>query len=124
MERKALEQDPHPMVLISGDNTVSESWAKKASKHSPVWRALGRIQCGLMINNPVGLLTNHIPTEENVVADDISRVESKLALAHEFPRLCQAHPALSGCQRFLPSSDLVSCIMDALLRSECREPVV
>jgi hypothetical protein len=123
MERRALEQDPHPMVLISDDNKVSESWSKKASKHSPIGRALGRLQCGTMIDNPVGLLTEHISSEENVVADKISRVENELALTHEFPRLCQEHPVLSGCQRFLPSSDLVSCIMDALLRSECREPV-
>lgn len=123
VERRALEQDPNPMVLVSGDNTVSESWSRKASKHSPIGRALGRIQCGLMIDNPVGFLTDHIPTEENVVADKISRIESELALSHAFPRLCQEHPALSGCQRFLPSSDLVSCIMAALLRSECREPV-
>ena len=36
-ERKALEQDPHHMGLVSGNNTISESWSKKTSKHSPNW---------------------------------------------------------------------------------------
>ena len=122
-QSNALEHDPHPMVLISGDNTVSESWSKKASKHSPVGRALGRLQCGLMVNNPIGFLADHISTTENVVADKISRIEREDQLLSHFPLVVQAHPVLTGCQRFVPSCAVISCITEAILRHECPNPV-
>ncbi len=42
-------------VLIMADNKTTESWATKGCKQSLAGRALGKIQCALMINNPVGL---------------------------------------------------------------------
>jgi hypothetical protein len=122
-ETKALEQDPHPMALCSGDNSVSESWSKKASKHSPIGRALGRLQCATMINNPVGLLTDHVSSEENVVADKISRIHTESDLPTDFPTIVQAHPVLTGCRRFVPSSAVVSWVTAALLRQDCKDPL-
>ena len=99
-QMKLLETVPHPQVLMRGDNTTSESWSKKVSKHSPVGRALGRLQCALMLNNPIALQSNHIPTELNVVADKISRVDSETNQAATIPRIQKEHPELTGCHRF------------------------
>ncbi len=76
-----------------------------------------------MINNPVGLLTDHVSSEENVVADKISRIAKESDLSTEFPKIVQAHPVLTGCRRFVPSSAVVSWIMAALLRQDCRDPL-
>lgn len=118
-----LALDPHPVLLLRGDNSASESWAKKGSKHSPMGRALGRLQCALMLDNPIGLRLRHISTGDNVVADDISRVDHESNFPHAFLTLCQEHPALIGCRRFCPSSELTSCVMDTILSAECRDPV-
>jgi hypothetical protein len=122
-ETGALEQDPYPVALCSGDNSVSESWSKKASKHSPIGRALGRLQCAIMLNNPVGLRTDHVSSEENVVADKISRIHKESDLPTEFPNIVKAHPALTGCRRFVPSSAVVSWVTEALLRQDCKDPL-
>lgn len=122
-ERNYLSIDPHPVVLLRGDNTASESWAKKGSKHSPMGRALGRLQCALMIDNPVGFRQLHISTKENVIADGISRVEREAHFPRAFFALCQKYPALIGCRRFSPSSELISCVMDAILSADCKNPV-
>ena len=122
-ETNALATDPNPVVLCSGDNAVSESWSKKASKHSPIGRALGRLQCATMINNPVALLTDHVSSEENVVADKISRIESELDLPTKFPHIAQEHATLTGCHRFVPSSAVVSWVTAALLHQDCKDPL-
>ena len=89
--------DPHSIVLLRGDNTASESWAKKGSKHSPMGQALGCLQCALMLDNQVGLKLLHISARENVIADKISRVESESDFPRAFLDLCQKHLALIGC---------------------------
>ena len=118
-----LATDPNPHVLYYGDNTTSESWAEKGAKHSPAGRALGRLQCALMVNNPVHFRVEHISTEANVVADKISRILREAFLAHEFPRIVQEHPELAGCRRFHLSSSLISCLLETLLHAECNDPI-
>ena len=98
-QMKLLETDPHPQVL-RGDNTTSMSWSKKVSKHSPVGRALGRLQCALVLNNAIALQSNHIPTKLNVVADKISRVDSETNLAAVIPCIQQE----TGCHRIVSTS--------------------
>jgi hypothetical protein len=106
-ETAALDHNPYPVALCSGDNAVSESWSKKAGKHSPIGKALGRLQCAAMINNPVGLLTDHVSSEKNVVADKLSRIAHESNLPLEFPKIVQAHPVLTGCRQFVPYSAVV-----------------
>jgi hypothetical protein len=122
-DQNLLEFDPYPQVLMRGDNTTSESWAKKASKHSPVGRALGRLQCALMLHNPIALHSNHIPTELNVVADKLSRIESEAHLAAAITKIQQEHPELTGCQRFNLSNSLTSCLLEIILKAECSNPI-
>lgn len=113
----------HPVILCQGDNTASESWATKGSKHSPGGRALGRLQCALMINNPIAIKTAHISTHDNIIADELSRIPTESHTSLHYARIKQAHPVLAGCRRFIPSSDLTFAITAAILRAECTDPV-
>jgi hypothetical protein len=76
-----------------------------------------------MINNPIALKINHISTADNIVADKLLQIPSKTHLLLHFPRIQQAHPALVGCQCFIPGSTLISAITAAILQAECIHPV-
>ena len=115
--------DPHPVVLLRADNRSSESWLIKASKSSQAGRALGYIQCALLINNPVGINVTHVTSEQNEIADRISRIESEAALLAEMKPIYQAHPSLAYCQRFHPSAELKSLILDTLLTKNFIDPL-
>jgi len=115
--------DPHPMVLFYVDNTAAESWMRKASSSSEGARALGYIQAALMINNPVGICVDRVSTTDNVVADRISRVRSEAHLSTEIPALCQDFPQLRSCQRFHPSAELTSLILETLSTKKYVDPL-
>ena len=82
------------MVLLYADNRTAESWLIKASKASHAGRALGYIQAALMINIPVGINVDHVTSEDNEIADRISRIESELALLTEMKKIYKDHPSL------------------------------
>jgi hypothetical protein len=115
--------DPYPSVLLYADNTTAESWAIKACKRSFLGRALGRLQCALMINNPVGISVAHITTKHNVIADRISRIKRETNTIPEFSSLLQDFPQLKSCKRFHPSNELISLIMDVLLQKNIIDPL-
>ena len=116
--------DPHPTVLLYADNTAAESWMKKASTSSEGGRALGYIQAALMINNPVGISVDRVSMTDDVVADRISRVHSEANLASEMITLCQEFPQLRSCQRFLPSAELTSLILETLSTKQHVDPLL
>ena len=116
--------DPYPSVLLYADNSACESWMEKACNSSLIGRALSRLQCAMMINNPVGVHTAHITTTDNVIADRLSRIEHDSNSSHEFATILQDYPALAGCKRFRPSAELISHIMDAILQKKYVDPLV
>ena len=77
-----------------------------------------------MINNPVGINVDYINTKENIIADEISRVNRAVDAASFFQSLTQAYPQLSTCRRFHPSAELLSTIMEALLYGALTNPIV
>ena len=89
--------DPYPAVLIEADNTTSESWVIKACKVSLIGRALGRLQCALMITNPVGINAGHVSTNDNFIADGISRITTASNADSYFTSLQQVYPQLRSC---------------------------
>lgn len=115
--------DPHPVALLTADNTTAESWIVKACMNSTIGRALGRVQCALMINNPVGLNSAHVCSEDNVVADGISRIADASHASSYFLSLIQEFPELAGCRRFHPSNELISMIMAAICQQSFADPV-
>ena len=122
-QQKLDKSDLHPSVLLYADNTTAESWAIKACKHSLIGRALGRIQCALMINNPVGISVAHVTTKKNVIADRISRVKKETNVIPSFHTLMQDFPQLKSCHRFHPSAELVSLVTAALLDKSSIDPL-
>jgi hypothetical protein len=114
---------PYPKVLIKADNVSSEVWTVKGCKHSNIGRRLGRLQCAMMINNPVMLDTGRVDTKTNVIADRISRWECEADTSSGFLNLLQDFPQLRDCQRFHPSQELISLIWDALLNDKLVNPL-
>lgn len=114
---------PYPNVLIMADNTSSESWATKGCKRSMIGRRLGRLQCAMMINNPVGLDSGHVDTKTNVIADRISRWKTQTDTLLGFDKLIQEYPQLQSCRRFHPSKYLISLITEALLSEKLKDPL-
>jgi hypothetical protein len=115
--------DPYPVVQLFADNTTAEAWAIKACKKSPIGRSLGRIQCALMINNPVGISVGHVSTKKNIIADRISRIKHLTDAIPSFLSLMQDFPQLKSCRCFHPSPELVSLVTDALLQENCIDPL-
>jgi hypothetical protein len=113
---------PFPRVMIKADNKSSEFWAVKGCKRSMVGRRLGRLQCAMMMNCPVGLDTGHVDTKSNYIADYISRIKRESNLLPGFDKLRQEFPQLNVCRRFHPSKELLSWIMDALLSKKLIDP--
>ena len=97
---------------------------RKASTSLAGGRALGYIQAALMINNPVGISVDRVTTTDNVVADRISRVPAESHLAREMVTLCQDFPQLKSCQRFQPSAELISLILETLYTKKYVDPLL
>ena len=115
--------NPFPVGLLFADNVTAETWAVKGCKTSLLGRALGRLLCALLINNPLGLCTARISTHDNKIADEISRLKSDEASLSFFCSLVQSHPQLRGCRRFLPSKELLSGITEVLLTGKLDDPL-
>ena len=115
--------DLFPLVRLFGDNTTAESWMSKACTSSLIGRALGRVLCALMIDNPVGTDVDHVTSEENEVSDRISRIKSDTDSLLGIDSLMQDFPALTGCRRFQPSSKLISLLMDAISQRKLIDPL-
>jgi hypothetical protein len=115
--------DPHPVVLLYADNSTAESWLIKASKSSHAGRALGYIQAAFMINNPVGTNVGHVPSEDNEIADKISRIASESVLLAGMQEIYKKHPSLTYCQRFHPNAELISLILDTLSTKKFVDPL-
>ena len=115
--------DPYPIVQIDADNTSSESWLVKGTTVSFIGRALGRLQCALMINNPVAAKPGHITTTDNFIADGISRVDHSRDAETYFKSLHQDYPQLRSCRRFHPSAELISAVIRILLEGKLDDPI-
>jgi hypothetical protein len=115
--------DPFPKVLFFADNTAAESWMLKGCNSSWSGRALGRLQCAMMLGNSVGIDTTRVSTHDNVIADKISRIKRETHSTSHFLRITQEYPELRGCRRFHPSADLILHITDAMSLKRLVDPV-
>ena len=118
--RKGIQ---YPTVRSKVDNKTAIAWLDKGCKVSAAGRALGRLQCALLINSPVGLDPEYIDTKSNIIADEISRIKNETNIITEIPQLLQKFPSLGTCKRFHPSQELISHIMDALLSKRPTNPL-
>ena len=75
--------DPHPVLLNEADNTSSIRWCNHSCKSSLAGRALGRFFCMLLVDSPLGINSKWISTEENEIADAISRLKAVHKLTND-----------------------------------------
>jgi hypothetical protein len=115
--------DPFPVVCIESDNTTSEAWSRKGCNVSLCGRALSRIHSSLILGTPLALHVARIATDDNVIADRLSRIPSAAVLPTAFRSICQDHTALHGCRLFQPNAELISAIMVALLDHVSPHPI-
>jgi len=76
-----------------------------------------------VLDNPVGNDIAHVTSEDNDLADRISRFKSNSHSLRGIAPLIQDFPRLRGCERYHPSSQLISSIMDAILRKKLLDPL-
>lgn len=117
-----VTDDPNPVVLNITDNTSALSWTLHSCKKSMLGRKLARFFCGLLIGSHVGINSEWISTEENPIADAISRLkrESKNSSSthhatFDYSNLQQQFPQLKDCRFFRPSPELLSNLWEILL---------
>ena len=111
-----------PVLLNRVDNTSAETWTRKACASSKPAKALGRIFCGQLINNPLGLNAVYLEGERNVIADYISRLKkTNPYIPIDFTSLFQRFPILNSCRRYHPSAELRSMVYDAMLCNRVPE---
>ena len=117
--------DLHPVVLNMTDNTSALSWTLHTCKRSKIGRRLARFFCSLLINSPLGINAQYIHTEENVIADAISRYKKQMLdqdpnspPSFDYSSLKQNFPELSHCAFFQIDPELLSVIWDILLNEK------
>ena len=116
-----VEDDPYPVVLNITDNTSALNWTLHGCKRSMIGRRLARFFCGLLIGSHVGINSEWISTEENEIADAISRLkqESKNSptdhVTFDYSNLQQQFQQLKACRFFQPSQELLSSLWEILL---------
>jgi hypothetical protein len=114
---------PYPTTGLLADNKTGGTWMRKGCKVSLPGRALGRFQCALMMNSPVGFSTEYINTKDNKIPDYISRIKKESNLLLSTPELYKKYPSIGVCRRFHPSPMLISYITDALLSRQLIDPL-
>ena len=97
---------------------TSKSWIRKAASRTNKGKALQKILCSLMINNPIGIRAEHIAGELNILADAISRTYSSSFSKLSFDKLFQEFPQMKSWNRFHPSQELLSAIYLGLLEGQ------
>ncbi len=117
-----LNHDPYQTALFFTNNVASKAWIHKGAKQLPAGKALGILQCTLMINNPVGINVDCVSTTSNVIAVCISQFPNHNDPLPHFLDLSQAFPQLQQCRHFHPSAELVSTILDVLLLVKLPDP--
>ena len=106
----------YPVLLNWTDNKTAQAWIRKAATRTEKGKALQRILCSIMINNPLGFKADYIQGKSNVLADSISRVFA--SSNSSFTELFQNHPQMRSWMRFHPSQELLSYLFSALLTGQ------
>ena len=101
-QQPSLCQHEYPLLLNWTDNTTAKSWIRKAATRTQKGKALQRILCSLMINNPIGIEAKHIAGINNNLADAISRVYTSSYSKLSFTKVFQEFPQMRSWNRSHP----------------------
>ncbi len=112
--------DPYPVLLNVTNNASALSWTTGACKKSKVGHMLARFFCLLMINLPLGINSKWISTDDNKIADDISRIKKESAMRTHphffyYLSLTQRYPKLIRCSSFMIQPKLILLIWEIVL---------
>ncbi len=72
-----IAEDPHPVLLNITNNASTLSWTLHTCKRSRIGCLLARFFRLLLINSPLGFNSQWISTDDNKIADDISRLKKQ-----------------------------------------------
>ena len=106
---------PYPVLLNWADNRASIKWTNVMCTKNQAGRSLGRIFSTFLLNNPLGINCDYIPTGENIIADEISRLKKTNNNLYDYASLLQDFPQLQDCKIFQPSKELLSMLEQSLL---------
>jgi hypothetical protein len=68
----SVMEDLHPVLLNITDTMSALNWTIYTCKCSKLSRLIAHVFCSLLINLPLGINSQWISTEGNIIADDIS----------------------------------------------------
>jgi hypothetical protein len=128
----AITEDPYPVILNITDNMSAQKWTLHTCKQSRIGRLLARFFCSLIIDSPVGINSQWISTEENKIADDISRLKKQctadphsLLASFDYSTLKQTYPELKACSFFQIAPEVISLIWEIVLteRWQCHHKI-
>jgi hypothetical protein len=94
-----------------------------------IGRRLARFFCSLLIGSPLGINSKWISTDDNKIADDISRMKNQTALdshpSFDYSTLKQRYPELTHCRSFQMQPELISLIWEIVLteRWPCHDEI-
>jgi hypothetical protein len=120
MTRTSATDDPYPVLLNVTNNASALSWTTGSCKKSKVGCLLAQFFCSLMINLPLGINSKWISTDDNKIADDISRIKRESATEDsppffDYSTLTQMYPELIHCSSFMIQPELISLIWEIVL---------
>ena len=119
------EFPPYPILRLWGDNMSANKWMRKISAVSTTAQNLLRYFANYLLHSPVKGDTHWIPGEENVEADDVSRVQELFSPhkteIHDIPyvtllkQVCLKHKEKRSWRVFHPSAQILSDLNSVLL---------
>jgi hypothetical protein len=118
-----ITDNPHPILLNITDNISALNWTIHTCKLSKLSRLLARFFCPLLINLPLGINSQWISIDKNVIADGFSQIR-KGSATNSFPTfdyntLKQRYPELKHYSFFQIQPELISLIWDIVLTEKC-----
>ena len=128
-EQTKPTEDPYPVLLNITDNCSAQRWTTTNCKGSSIGRLLARLFCSLLINSPLGINSKWIPTADNYIADDISRLKyaaSPNSLpSFDYGSLQQKYQELKHCTFFQLNPEVASLLWEIVLTEKwpCRETI-
>ena len=122
-------EDPYPVLLNITDNSSAQRWTTTNCKGSTTGRLLARLFCSLLINSPLGINSKWIPTADNYIADEISRLKHagppNSPPSFDYGSLKQKYQELRHCSFFQLNQEVAFLLWEIALteRWPCRETI-
>ena len=114
----------HPVINPRPDNTTAQCWTYTAASSADKGaKDLARINCALQLGARLGLHAVHIRGEDNIIADDISRIVPDSPFVSQLQTIVHRHPVLQNCTLYQVPQNL-SLILFGLLSSHTDRPTI